>query len=103
MFALGLSDALPWYGMGPSGIPVYRMRREDVDLDRGSVLNRLPVPPGRTVTYPYMVKIEGEGEYWVRSDGTVTFYSYRAGRWEPPQVIDNRSLLSQMFGDGERT
>lgn len=97
MFSMGIADSLPWYGSGPAGIPVYHMRREDVDRDRGNLLTRLPVPPGRTVTYPYMVKIEEEGEYWVRSDGTVSYYSYRAGRWEPPQLIDNRSMWAKMF------
>jgi hypothetical protein len=93
MFTMGIADSLPWFGTGPAGIPVYRMTREEVDRDRGRVLNRLPVPPGRTVSYPYMVKIDGEGEYWVRSDGTATYYSYRAGRWEPPQVVNNRSIM----------
>lgn len=83
----------------PSGIPVYRMTREDVDRDRGSILRRLPVPPGQAVQYPYMVKVEGEGEYWVRSDGTASFYNYRTQGWEPPQVVDNKDVLSQIFGE----
>jgi hypothetical protein len=96
MFSLGLKSD-PWTG-NPAGIPVYDVSRDVIDKDRARVLKRLPVPPGRTQSYPYIVKIQGEGEYVVRADGTASFYSYKYGRWEPPQVIDNHSMWNQMFG-----
>jgi hypothetical protein len=83
----------------PGGIPVYNISRDHVDVDRAAVLRRLPVPPGHTQSYPYIVKIAGEGEYVVNADGTATFYSYKYGRWEPPQVVDNNSMVARMFGD----
>ena len=73
-----------------AGIPVYRMTREQVDHDR-SILKRLPVPPGMAVMFPYVVKIDGEGEYLVQADGMAVFLSYRDGRAEPPVIVDNRS------------
>ena len=73
-----------------AGIPVYKMTRAQVDRDR-IILRRLPVPPGMTVEYPYIVKIDGEGEYSVQADGTTVFFSYRSGRVEPPEVVENRS------------
>lgn len=89
IFRMGFEGPSGWDTM-PSGIPVYRMTREQVDLNRAGVLRRLPVPPGVTVEYPYMVKIEGEGEYWVKSDGTASFYSYKTQGWEPPELVENR-------------
>lgn len=85
LFRLGIQDGEPWAGM-PAGIPVYYMTREQVDRDR-SILKRLPVPPGHSIGYPYVVKINGVGEYLVQLDGTATFYSYIHQRWEPPQEI----------------
>lgn len=81
---------------GVAGIPIYTMSREDVDLDRGAVLKRLPVPPGHTVSYPYIVKVNGVGEYIVQADGTASFYSYKYGGWEPPQAIDNASWWAKI-------
>jgi hypothetical protein len=71
-----------------AGIPVYRMTREQVDRDR-TILKRLPVPPGMTVEYPYIVKIDG-GEYSVQPDGTAMFFSYPRGIVDPPQLMDTR-------------
>lgn len=98
MFHLGIGNAAPWNGRGPtaSGMPIYNMTRDQVELDRAGVLRRLPVPPGMTVAFPYIVKIEGWGEYLVQADGTASYYSYKAGRWEPPQVVQNR--FDKMFG-----
>lgn len=88
---LGIVNGRP----GPAGIPVYQgVTREEVDRNRARFLRRLPVGPGMAVTYPYMVKIEGEGEYWVKADGTASYYSYRDGRWESPQDVDNGSAWS---------
>jgi hypothetical protein len=82
MFQMGLpSSTVPWQGGTFAGIPVYDGQKDNVD--RESILQRLPVPPGVTVQYPYMVKVSGEGEYWVKSDGTTEYYSYKYGRWEP--------------------
>ena len=97
MFSLGF-EANPWVG-APSGIPVYNMTRAGVDKDRGRILKKLPVPPGMTQSYPYIVKIAGEGEYVVSANGTAQFYSYKYGRWEPPQLIDNNSMWAKMYGE----
>lgn len=96
-FSLGF-EANPWVG-APAGIPVYNVNRDTVDKDRGRFLRKLPVPPGMTQSYPYIVKIAGEGEYVVSANGTAQFYSYKYGRWEPPQLIDNNSMWANMFGD----
>jgi hypothetical protein len=91
IFHLGtVGDGEPWAGM-PSGIPVYYMTREQVDMDR-SILKKLPTPPGMSVSYPYIVKIDNVGEYVVQADGTASFYSYKYHRWEPPQQIDTKSM-----------
>lgn len=97
IFRMGFGNGEPWAGM-PAGIPVYRTTRSEVDQDRAAVLTRLPVPPGRTVQYPYVVKIEGEGEYLVRADGTSVFWSIKARRWEPPQPIDNAGFWGRAYG-----
>lgn len=97
LFNLGF-ERTPWEG-DRAGIPVYTMPRDIVDKDRGRILRKLPVPPGMTQTYPYIVKIAGEGEYVVRADGTASFYSYKYGRWEPPEIIDNKSVWNKMFGN----
>lgn len=99
MFTLGLSAGrVPWDYQGAAGIPIFHMTRDQVDRDRAGVLRRLPVPPGVTVSYPYIVKIAGEGEYVVNADGTANYYSYKYGRWEPPQAVNNKDLYAQMFG-----
>jgi hypothetical protein len=87
---MGFRSPSPWNheAGSPSGYPVYVMTRAEVEASKSHILRRLPVPPGMTVQFPYLVKIEGEGEYWVSGDGTATYYDYRAGRWEPPQLID---------------
>lgn len=94
IFKMGVADGAPWAGM-PSGIPIHRgMTREEVDRDRAKVLRRLPVPPNMSVGYPYVVKID-EGEYLVQIDGTASFYSYRYGRWEPAEPVDNASAWTR--------
>lgn len=76
---MGFSEKTsPWLGEF-AGIPVYNSKDGN---DHEKMLTTLPVPPGRTVEYPYMVKVNGEGEYWVKSDGNTEFYSYKYGRWE---------------------
>lgn len=94
-FSLGFNST-PWMG-NPGGIPVYSMSREAVDGDR-TILKRLPIPPGMTQSYPYIVKIAGEGEYVVSANGTAQFYSYKYGRWEPPQSIEKGSMWGDMWG-----
>ena len=85
MFQMGFPEnSAPWVGVDWAGIPVYDKKRGDY-TDRNEVLSRLPVPPGMTVQYPYMIKVSQEGEYWVKSDGTTEFYSYKYGRWEPAE------------------
>lgn len=96
MFNLGFTTN-PWTG-APAGIPVYNVSRDQVDGDRGKFLKRLPVPQGVTQAYPYIVKIAGEGEYVVSADGSAQFYSYKYGRWEPPQAVENNDLWAEMFG-----
>jgi hypothetical protein len=92
LFSLGFEgNGQPWAGM-PSGIPVYHMTREEVDKDR-RILRKLPTPPGFSVSYPYIVKLENVGEYVVQADGTASFYSYIYHRWDPPQKIDTQSLF----------
>jgi len=92
LFTLGIvADGQPWAGM-PSGIPVYHMTRDQVDNDR-RILKKLPTPPGFSVAYPYIVKLENVGEYVVQADGTASFYSYVYHRWDPPQKIDTQSLF----------
>jgi len=94
IFTLGL-EAAPWGRAVPSGIPVYDGLTPE-QVHREGKLRQLPVPPGVTVNYPYMVKVNKEGEYWVKADGTTEFYSYRYGRWEGPQVTDKNDLWYQM-------
>lgn len=94
----GLGARSPFNGTAGS-IPVYRMTRDQVDLDRAKILRNYPHPPGTSVQFPYIVKIAGEGEYVVNADGTAQFYSYKYGRWEPPQVIDNQSIWAKATGD----
>ncbi len=89
----------PFQGTGGS-VPVWNMSRDEVDKDRAAVLRNLMNPPGTAVTFPYIVKIATEGEYVVKADGTAQFYSYKYGRWEPPEVIDNQSLWAKMTRDG---
>ncbi len=96
MFTMGFGNGEPWAGM-PVGIPVYHMTRAEADRDRG-FLKRLPVPPGIAVQYPYMIKVEGEGEYVVKADGTASYYSYRDGRWEPPQIVENATAWRRTLG-----
>lgn len=94
-FGLG---AAPFQGTGGS-IPVWNVSRDQVDADRAKILRDLLKPPGTTVTFPYIVKIAGEGEYVVNADGTAQFYSYKYGRWEPPQLIDNQSMWAKATGN----
>jgi hypothetical protein len=97
LFSMGFAHkAAPWMGEPAAGIPTYDMTREEVESDKGHILKRLPVPPGHTLSYPYMVKVTGEGEYWVKSDGTTEFYSYKFGRWEPAEPVDKNDLWYQM-------
>lgn len=97
LFTLGL-NRVPFGA--PSGIPVHNLSRAEVDRNRAHWL-RQPTPPGMTTQYPYIVKIAGEGEYVVNADGTASFYSYRYGRWEPPQKVDDRSFAARMWPDEE--
>lgn len=96
LFSLGFTTN-PWTGE-PAGIPVFNVSRDTIDKDRGKFLKKLPIPPGMTQSYPYIVKIAGEGEYIVSANGTVQFYSYKYGRWEPPQALENGDLWAKMFG-----
>lgn len=81
-------EVKPPAGVGRGGrnhpIAVLQVTREEVERNPG-LLTKLP--PGQAVTYPYTVVIDGEGEYLVHSDGTATYYDYRAARWEPPRTI----------------
>lgn len=90
--------AAPFQGTGGS-IPVWNMTRDQVDQNRAKVLRDLLKPPGTAVVFPYIVKIAGEGEYVVSADGTAQFYSYKYGRWEPPELIDNQSMWAQGTGN----
>lgn len=96
MFQMGLPGReSTWDGGRQAGIPVYKPGRDYTDRD--SVLRKLPVPPGVSVEYPYMVKVEGDGEYWVHGDGTTQFYSYKYGRWEPPRQSGKNDTWYQMM------
>lgn len=96
MFSLGISQDY-WNGAA-AGIPVFAVQRDHIDKDRGKYLKKLPVPPGMTQSYPYIVKIAGEGEYVVSADGSSQFYSYKYGRWEPRQATENNDLWAKMHG-----
>lgn len=74
-----------------AGIPVYGPADS-----RESMLKRLPVPRGVTVQYPYMVKQNSEGEFWIKADGTTQFFSYRDGRWEEPVQTDKNDIYYRM-------
>lgn len=97
----GFLGARSPFNGGPGSIPVYQMNRDEVDRDRAAILRNYPHPPNTTVTYPYIVKIAGEGEYVVNADGTAQFYSYKYGRWEPPEIIDNNSMWAQATGNDD--
>lgn len=101
LFTLGFLGARSPFNGGPGSIPVYKTSREEVDRDRARILRNYPHPPGTTVIFPYIVKIANEGEYVVNADGTAQFYSYRYGRWEPPQLIDNQSLWAKATGNDQ--
>lgn len=96
LFRLGIAQD-PWFGSA-GGIPVFNVARDQVDQDRAKFLKKLPVPPGVTMTYPYIVKIAGEGEYVVSADGSSQFYSYKYGRWEPRQATENGDMWAKMHG-----
>lgn len=99
IFQLGaLGASSPFNGTAGS-IPVYNMTRDGVDHDRAKVLRNYPRPPGTALTYPYIVKIAGEGEYVVNADGTAQFFSYKYGRWEPRELIDNKSMWAKATGN----
>ena len=101
IFQLGFLGARsPFNGTGGS-IPVYNMTRDGVDANRAKVLRNIERPPGTALTFPYVVKIAGEGEYVVSANGTAQFYSYKYGRWEDPVYIDNRSLWAKATGNDE--
>ena len=97
IFSIGLgAEASPWGRGVASGIPVYDgMSREQVEST--GRLKLLPVPSAVTVNYPYMVKATGEGEFWVKADGTTQFYSYKYGRWEQPKATDKNDMRYQMW------
>lgn len=99
MFRIGFGNAEPWSAGMPATIPTYRLTREQVDRDRAAVLDHVSVSAHRTVEYPYVVKIEGEGEYLVRADGTSVLWSEKAGRWEPPVPTDNTGFWGRAFGE----
>lgn len=101
IFQLGLLGAGSPFNGTPSSIPVYNMTRDGVDADRARVLRNTLRPPGMALTFPYVVKIAGEGEYVVSADGTAQFYSYKYGRWEEPVYIDNKSLWAKATGNDE--
>lgn len=92
-------DGRPFNGGGVGPLKV-RISRSELERDRGAVLKKLPYGPNYAGTYPYIVIVEGEGEYTVSADGTAQFYSYRQQRYEAPVVMDNQSLMAKMF-DGE--
>lgn len=95
MFRMGIAGE-PWFGQ-PVGPITVTVSREEIDRDPAKVLRKLPVPKGWTGSYPYVVKVDGEGEYLVNADGTVQLWNARQSRWEPPQPFDNQSLFAQMF------
>lgn len=94
MFNMGIARDL-WSGktVGPMTVTV---TRAEIDRDRAAVLKRMPIQKGWTGSYPYVVKVEGEGEYLVNADGSVQFWNARQGRWEPPEVIDNNSPFERV-------
>lgn len=99
LFQLAFLGARSPFNGTAGSVPVYNITRDSVDKDRARILRNYPHPPGTTVTFPYIVKIAGEGEYVVNADGTAQFYSYKFGRWEPPQLIDNQSLWAKATGN----
>lgn len=95
MFRMGY-DGRPFYGGGVGPIKV-RITRAELERDRGAILKRLPYGPNYAGQYPYIVIVEGEGEYTVSADGTAQFYSYRQQTFEPPVSVDNQSMMAKMF------
>jgi hypothetical protein len=95
MFGTGVSKDF-WFGrpVDPVMLP---MRRRDVERDRDRLLKPATLPPGWTGTYPYIVKVAGEGEYIVYADGTAQYIDLRAGRVEPARLVETHSLWAKMF------
>lgn len=97
MFQLGFADRT-FLGNGmPAGFSEYRTSREEIENDKGRILRTLSVPPGMSVPYPYMVKVTGEGEYWIKADGSIQFYSYKWGRWESPEPLDGDEISYRLI------
>jgi hypothetical protein len=77
MFRMGFTREVFFSSVGPT-----LFSKEDlVGKKPAEILKQLPAPPGMTVSFPYVVKIPGEGEYLVNADGTATFLSYTGGPW----------------------
>jgi|FLYN01.1.fsa_nt_gi hypothetical protein len=93
---------------GPWTLPpvLLKASREEAERDRERLLRRPPLPSGVTLQFPYIVKIEGEGEYVVGADGTEVFYSIPKGHWEPLKTDRSRSFGSarrRAFGSSDFT
>lgn len=78
LFSLGFRH--DWFGMGtPAGTvgpTLWNMTEKKARKYRQQIVNTLPVPPGMTVAYPYIVKVPGYGEYVVNADQTATWFDY---------------------------
>lgn len=78
LFSLGFQR--DWFSLGTPGTIVgptlWHMNEKQARENRKTLVNTLPVPPGMTVAYPYIVKVPGFGEYVVNADQTATWFDY---------------------------
>lgn len=82
MFSLGFTEN-PFRGQGVGPLS-FRLTREEIERSGFQALKRIPVPNGWTGTYPYIVKVNTEGEYIVNSDGTAQWLDYHNGHVGEP-------------------
>lgn len=62
----------------------FRLTKAQIEAGGYAALKRLPVPPGWTGSYPYIVKVNHEGEYIVYADGTAQWLDYINGHIGDP-------------------
>lgn len=88
IFQAGFTRNGNWAGPGTMVGPLtFRISRERIEREGFRALKTLPVPKGWTTSYPYIIKVENEGEYIVNADRTAQWLDYHNGKvGEPVQL-----------------
>jgi hypothetical protein len=88
IFQAGFTRDGAWAGPGTMVGPLsFRLTRAQIEAGGYEALKRLPVPKGWTGSYPYIVKVNSEGEYIVNADGTAQWLDYHSGHVGEPMFI----------------